>query len=99
MEAIMSIIETGIAVFLGAAGVCVIVCAIHGHAAVDPAQRRSLKLSLGNQCPQRRNSSGRAIVSSSTGTFFKTGAIDRRGRTSTDATIRREHRRQAGEHP
>ena len=33
----MSIIETGIAVFLGAAGVCVIVCAIHGHAAVDPA--------------------------------------------------------------
>jgi hypothetical protein len=37
MEAIMSIIGTGIAVFLGAAGICVIVCAIHGHAAVDPA--------------------------------------------------------------
>jgi hypothetical protein len=37
MEAIMSIIETGIAVFVGAAGVCAIVCAIHGHAAVDPA--------------------------------------------------------------
>jgi hypothetical protein len=37
MEAIMSIIGTGIAVFLGAAGVGVIVCAIHGHAAVDPA--------------------------------------------------------------
>ena len=33
----MSIIETGIAVFLGVAGVCVIVCAIHGHAAVDLA--------------------------------------------------------------
>ena len=33
----MSIIETGIAVFLGTADVCVIVCAIHGHAAVDPA--------------------------------------------------------------
>ena len=93
----MSIIETGIAVFLGAAGVCVIVCAIYGHAAVD--QRRLLKLSPGNQCPQRRSSSGRAIVSSSTDTFFRTGAIDRRGRTSTDATIRREHRRQAGEHP
>jgi hypothetical protein len=35
--AIMSIIGTGIAVFLGAAGVCVIVCAIQGHAAVEPA--------------------------------------------------------------
>ena len=33
----MSIIETGIAVFLGAAGVCVIVCAIHGHAAAPVA--------------------------------------------------------------
>ena len=33
----MSVIETGIAVFFGAAGVCVIVCAIYGHAAVDPA--------------------------------------------------------------
>jgi hypothetical protein len=37
MEAIMSIIGAGIAVFLGAAGVCVIVCAIHGAAAVGPA--------------------------------------------------------------
>ena len=32
------------------------------------------------------------IVSNSTDTFFRTGVIDRRGRTSTDATIRREHR-------
>jgi len=37
MEAIMSITGTAIAVFLGAAGICVIVCVIHGHAAVDPA--------------------------------------------------------------
>jgi hypothetical protein len=33
----MSIIGAGIAVFLGAAGACVIVCAIHGAAAVGPA--------------------------------------------------------------
>jgi len=33
----MSITGTAIAVFLGAAGICVIVCVIHGHAAVDPA--------------------------------------------------------------
>ena len=33
------------------------------------------------------------IVSNSTDTFFRTGVIDQRGRTSTDATIRREHRR------
>ena len=52
-------------------------------------QRRSLKLLPGNQRPQRRSSSDRAIVSSSTDTFFRTGAIDRRGRTSTDATNRR----------
>jgi len=33
----MSITGTGIAFFFGAAGcVCVIACAIHGHAAVDP---------------------------------------------------------------
>jgi hypothetical protein len=31
-----------------------------------------------------------AIVSRSTDTFFRTGAIDRRGRTSTDGTIRGE---------
>src|SRR5262249_24089471 len=31
-------------------------CAIHGHAAVDPAP--SLNLSPGNQCPQRRRPSG-----------------------------------------
>jgi hypothetical protein len=43
-------------------------------------QRRSLKLSLGNQCPQRRSSSGRATVRSSTDTFFRTDATDRRAR-------------------
>ena len=64
----MSIIETGIAVFVGAAGVCAIVCGFTG--LLRSTQRRSLKLLPGNQRPQRgapateRSSAAQQILSS-----------------------------------
>jgi len=56
-------------------------------------QRRSLNLSPATNALSDGGPAAERSSTVSTDTFFRTGAIDRRGRTSIDGTIRREHRR------